>query len=47
MTSNNAVVAKKIKLFRSHGIMRSKKFYWKYDVFENGLNYRLSDITAL
>ena len=26
--------------------MRSKKFYWKYDVFENGLNYRLSDINC-
>ena len=46
VTTNNAVVAKKIKLFRSHGIMRSKKFYWKYDVFENGLNYRLSDINC-
>ena len=46
ITTNSFEIAKKIKLFRSHGIQRSKKEYWKYDVLENGLNYRLSDINC-
>ena len=46
VTTNNYQIAKKIKLLRSHGIARSKNKYWKYDVIENGLNYRLSDINC-
>lgn len=46
VTTNNPEIAKKIKMFRSHGIVRQKKKYWKYDVFENGFNYRLSDINC-
>jgi len=33
-------------LLRSHGILRNKLHYWKYDVLENGLNYRLSDLNC-
>ncbi len=46
VTTNNLEIAKNIKLFRSHGILRDKKKYWKYDVIRNGFNYRLSDINC-
>ena len=46
VTTNNAKIAKNIKLFRSHGISRNKKKHWQYDVTKNGFNYRLSDINC-
>ncbi len=46
ITTNNNSIAKKITLYRSHGILRNKKMHWKYDVIENGYNYRLSDINC-
>ena len=46
ITTNNAKIAKNIKLFRSHGISRNKKKHWKYDVVKHGFNYRLSDINC-
>lgn len=46
ITTNNAKIAKNIKLFRSHGISRNKKKHWQYDVTKNGFNYRLSDINC-
>ncbi len=46
ITTNNIEIAKNIKLFRSHGILRDTKKYWKYDVVKNGFNYRLSDINC-
>ncbi len=46
ITTNNNKIAKNIKLFRSHGISRNKKQYWKYDVLKHGFNYRLSDINC-
>ena len=46
ITTNNAKIAKNIKLFRSHGISRDKNKHWKYDVLKNGYNYRLSDINC-
>lgn len=46
ITTNNAKVAKNIRLFRSHGISRNKKKHWQYDVKKNGFNYRLSDINC-
>ena len=46
ITTNNSKIAESIRLFRSHGISRNKKDYWKYDVLKNGLNYRLSDINC-
>lgn len=45
ITTNNSAFAKKIFELRSHGIIR-KKEYWKYDIKELGLNYRLSDINS-
>lgn len=46
ITTNNAKIAKNIKLFRSHGISRNKKKHWQYDVKKYGFNYRLSDINC-
>ncbi len=46
ITTNNYKIAKSIKLFRSHGILRNKVKYWKYDVLYHGFNYRLSDINC-
>ncbi len=46
VTTNNLKIANKIHLLRSHGILRNIKQYWKYDVLENGFNYRLSDINC-
>lgn len=45
VTTRNKYIAERIKLFRSHGIIR-KKSHWNYDVKLNGLNYRLSDINC-
>ena len=45
VTTRNKFIAEKIRLFRSHGIIR-KKYHWNYDVKINGLNYRLSDINC-
>ena len=44
--TNDIKFYKKIKSLRSHGIIRSEKDYWKYDIKELGYNYRLSDIHA-
>ena len=44
ITTNNAKIAKNIKLFRSHGISKNKKKHWQYDIIKFGFNYRLSDI---
>ena len=46
ITTNNELIAKKIKKLRSHGIIRNNKFHWKYDIFQSGYNYRLSDINS-
>ena len=46
VTTNNAKIAKKIKLFRNHGILRDKNKHWNYDVLVNGYNYRISDINC-
>ena len=46
ITTNNAKIAKNIKLFRSHGIIKVKNKHWTYDVVKNGFNYRLSDINC-
>jgi dTDP-4-amino-4,6-dideoxygalactose transaminase len=45
ITTNNKFFSNKIKLLRSHGIIKSKN-YWKYDVVENGFNLRLSDVNS-
>ncbi len=46
VTTNASSIAKNIKLYRSHGILRDKNKHWKYDVIKNGYNYRLSDINS-
>jgi len=46
ISTNNFKIANKLKLLRSHGIIKDKKKYWKYDVLQHGLNYRLSDINC-
>ena len=46
VTTNNIKIAKNIKLFRSHGILRNKEKYWHYDVLNHGFNYRLSDLNC-
>ena len=46
ITTNNIKIAKNIKLFRSHGILRNSKEHWKYDILKHGFNYRLSDINC-
>ena len=46
ITTNNYKIAKAIKLFRSHGILRNKKQHWKYDILKHGFNYRLSDVNC-
>jgi dTDP-4-amino-4,6-dideoxygalactose transaminase len=44
VTTNNQSFAEKIKLLRSHGIIKSS--HWKYDIKFPALNYRLSDINC-
>ena len=45
VSTNNKSIYNKMKLYRSHGILRSKK-HWHYDVIENGYNFRLSDLNC-
>ena len=44
--TNNKNIANKIRLLRSHGIIRNKKQYWDYDIKQLGFNYRLSDVNC-
>lgn len=46
ITTNNFKIARNIQLYRNHGIYRSKKKHWNYDIIENGFNYRISDINC-
>ena len=46
VSTNNKFLAKKLLLFRSHGIERNKNNHWKYDVKFTGFNYRISDINC-
>ena len=46
VTTNNKKISDKIKLLRSHGIHKNSDQYWKYDILEHGLNYRLSDLNC-
>lgn len=45
VSTNNRNFSRKIKLLRSHGIVKKKK-YWDYDVILNGFNYRMSEFNA-
>ena len=46
VATNNKRLYETINRLRSHGIVRDKKFHWKYDVIDSGFNYRLSDINC-
>lgn len=46
ITTNVKSIAKKIPIFRSHGLIRNKKYYWKTSINVPGFNYRLSDINC-
>ena len=47
VTTNNNLFYKRILELRSHGIIRDKKnYHWKYNIYEPGFNYRLSDINC-
>jgi len=46
ITTNNSLFFERIKLYRSHGIIRKKKSHWLYDIDQSGYNYRLSDINC-
>ena len=44
VVTNNDAYAQKLRLFRSHGIV--KKQYWNSDMIQMGHNYRLTDFAA-
>ena len=44
VTTNNNAIALKIRNLRSHGIIKSHKFHWQYNIVQPGYNYRLSDV---
>ena len=47
VTTNNAELAEKLRLFRSHGIIRdTRPDTWLYNAETLGYNYRLNDIQA-
>ena len=46
VTTNNKSLHERMKLFKSHGIIRSKSKHWEYDIASPGLNFRLSDINC-
>lgn len=46
VTTNNKKFYEKMKLFRSHGIIRKNKNHWHYNIKTTGFNYRLSDLNC-
>lgn len=44
VTTNDENLYKKLLAYRSHGLHNTE--YWKYDMIELGLNYRLTDVQA-
>jgi len=44
--TNNKKLNNKIKLLRSHSIIKNKKTPWKYSIDQLGYNYRLTDIQS-
>jgi len=45
VTTNNNFFFNNMRLFRSHGLKKSR-FHWDYEILFHGLNYRLSDINC-
>lgn len=46
ITTRNKNIGKKIRQFRSHGLIRNRIKYWDYKSDIIGMNYRLSDINC-
>ena len=46
VTTNSKFIAKRLFLLRSHGIERSNKYSWQYNIKQPGFNYRLSDVNC-
>ena len=46
VTTNNKKFYERLKILRSHGIKKSQKKHWQYDVIETSLNFRLSDLNC-
>lgn len=46
ITTNNKKFSERVKVLRSHGILRESKSYFSYDITELSNNYRLSDINC-
>lgn len=47
VTTNNPDLAERLKIFRSHGIVRKPELGdWYYEALELGMHYRLTDIQA-
>ena len=44
ITTNSKSLFNKLIILRSHGIQRNHNKHWKYDVYHNSLNFRLTDI---
>ena len=44
--TNNKQLYEKIKILRSHGMVKNKEKPWKYSINELGYNYRLTDIQS-
>ena len=44
--TNNKILFEKIKILRSHSIIKNKNQPWKYSIDELGYNYRLTDIQS-
>ena len=44
--TNNKQLYEKIKILRSHGMVKDKEKPWKYSINELGYNYRLTDIQS-
>jgi dTDP-4-amino-4,6-dideoxygalactose transaminase len=46
ITTNSRILAKRMTILRSHGIIKDKNNYWKYNINQKGFNYRISDINC-
>jgi dTDP-4-amino-4,6-dideoxygalactose transaminase len=46
ITTNNKIFYNRVISLRAHGIIKDKKFHWKYNLSKSGFNYRLSDINC-
>ncbi len=46
ITTNSKKIYNNLYTARSHGIIKSKKNHWMYDIKNSGFNYRLSDLNC-